>query len=828
MKKAPFYPAENCRITRLREFGILDTKPEPEFDQLTQFARELCQTPIALISLIDTNRQWFKSTVGLDVRETARDISFCDHAIHCNDLFIVENALEDDRFKDNPLVINQPHIVFYAGSPLITDDGFHLGTICVIDHKPKNLSQLQKNGLRLIANSAMKLFQLRKLKYQLAETEKSFTAIQELANAGVWELDIESGNTTWSKKVYDIYKIPYETATNVVDGLSYYSPESQKILQDLISNCIKMGTPFDQTFEFKDAANNAKWVRSIGHQSQSNNSKNNKIQGIFQDITSLKNQETKILESKKELELAHQFLDLALEGASLGIWDWDLVTNNVTFDQRWAHMLGLNINEIDMKLSTWENLVHPDDLASCYNDIQSYMQGKSDYYENIHRMRHKNGQWIYILDRGKFSAWDDLGNPIRFTGTHFNLTKQVLNENTIRMVSDIRAAYIEKNTNHEDYLQLLISKILNITESQYGFIGEVFNSENGSDLKILGISDISWDEETKRRNKEKNSMQILSRDLSPLYKEVLKSGKTFITNAPQSHSFMGVPIYHNKKMTAMIGIANRKEGYDESLHQHLAPVFQVVGDIIYAQSLEKEIEKQKKIAFQNAKLASIGQLAAGVGHEINNPLTIVIGQLELFKNYLITKGHFDEKVEERTKIIMASCQRIAQIVKGLRGFSRMGDTDISVVNINEVIKATLSLLSNIFDKNQIKIKYEQQDSIYIKANTGRLEQILLNLLINARDALTDFNEIDDKIIHIRSYLEGEKAVLSVEDNGPGIKDDIKEKIFEPFFTTKELNQGTGLGLALVSSMVKDFGGTIVVETFKTKGTKFILKFPALD
>jgi signal transduction histidine kinase/PAS domain-containing protein len=836
LKKASICPNEQARLNKLFEYGILDTKEEESFDQITQFAKQLCDSPIALISLIDANRQWFKSSNGLEARETPRDISFCGHAILGNELFIIENALKDERFKDNPLVVNPPHVIFYAGAPLITSDGLHLGTVCVIDHKPKVLNELQKDGLKFLAKTVINLLDHRLLKYQYNQNQMDFASVQKLTSAGIWELEIGTGKTSWSKQIYEIYKIPYETPTNLIDGLSYYAEKDQSILRNLINRCIENEEPFDDVFSFTDATNNHKWVRAIGHLAPKEEHKKRILRGIFQDITNFKNQEIKILSANKELELAHQFLDLALEGASLGIWDWDLITNNVTFDRRWAEMLGLNIHEIEMKLSTWERRVHPDDLESCYKDIQAYINGQSESYENVHRMKHQNGEWVYILDRGKFSAWDEQGKPIRFTGTHFNLTKQVLNEITIREISQIRAAYIEHIKDKKEFFQTLLDKIIKLTESEYGFIGEALKDEKGPYLKTFAITDISWNEETKLFYKDNAPRGLEFRQLDSLYGNILKSGMPLISNSPHNHpakhglppghpslnSFMGVPIYHNEKMLAIVGVANRKEGYSESFLQQLNPILQVIGDIIYAQSLENEVEAQKNMAIHNAKLASVGLLAAGVGHEINNPLTIVIGQIELVQKQLMASEVYDSKIHDRFEKILSSCERISRIVKGLRSFSKTSKSDISKVNLVEIIQTTLALLENIFAKEQIKIEFIAKDDVSIDSNSGRMEQVLLNLLVNARDAIA---EVQDKKIRINCFIQGQTAVLTVEDNGLGIDENLQEKIFEPFFTTKELNQGTGLGLAIVSSIVKDFGGTITAQSELGKGTKFIMKFP---
>lgn len=147
MKKPEIPPSENTRLEALLALNILDTKPEERFDRLTRIAKESLDVPVSIVSLVDRDRQWFKSIIGLDVCETSREVSFCGHAILSDEPLIVPNALEDDRFVENPLVTNEPHIRFYAGIPLKAINGERLGTFCVIDTKPRTLSRNQLNLL---------------------------------------------------------------------------------------------------------------------------------------------------------------------------------------------------------------------------------------------------------------------------------------------------------------------------------------------------------------------------------------------------------------------------------------------------------------------------------------------------------------------------------------------------------------------------------------------------------------------------------------------------------------------------------------------------------
>jgi K+-sensing histidine kinase KdpD len=164
---------ENERIKALQDLNILDTLEEDAYDQLTLIASQICDVPIALVSLIDNDRQWFKSHHGLDVRETPKDIAFCAHAINKpEEILMVEDATKDERFHDNPLSTKAPNVVFYAGAPLNTSEGFCLGTLCVIGNKPKKLSNTQQTALKALANQVVAQFELRRKNLILIEKIK--------------------------------------------------------------------------------------------------------------------------------------------------------------------------------------------------------------------------------------------------------------------------------------------------------------------------------------------------------------------------------------------------------------------------------------------------------------------------------------------------------------------------------------------------------------------------------------------------------------------------------------------------------------------------------
>ncbi len=184
---------EDKRLLALKEYSILDTLPEKEYDDITYLASQICGTPISLISLIDDKRQWFKSHHGLDATETPKEIAFCAHAINDkNNIFIINDSRKDERFHDNPLVTDDPYVIFYAGVPLISSDGYPLGTLCVIDNKPNKLDDSQLKALQALTNQLMNLFELRKksieLQTKIFEIETQNKGLEQFARIAAHDI----------------------------------------------------------------------------------------------------------------------------------------------------------------------------------------------------------------------------------------------------------------------------------------------------------------------------------------------------------------------------------------------------------------------------------------------------------------------------------------------------------------------------------------------------------------------------------------------------------------------------------------------------------------
>ncbi len=237
---------EKARLVALQSYAILDTLPEKEYDDITFLASLICDTPMALISLIDKDRQWFKSNHGLEERETPREFAFCSHAIvDKNNTLVVSDAREDERFHDNPLVTSDPSLVFYAGVPLNTPDGHPIGTLCVLDTKPKELTPDQEKALEVLSNQVLKLLELRKTAVVLHRNNQILRdknkTLDKFVSVAAHDIkspinnilslsemlleDYSSSIDSDAVELLDYIKVSAKHSTHLIDGILSYSKD---------------------------------------------------------------------------------------------------------------------------------------------------------------------------------------------------------------------------------------------------------------------------------------------------------------------------------------------------------------------------------------------------------------------------------------------------------------------------------------------------------------------------------------------------------------------------------------------------------------------------
>jgi|SRR6218665_1145657 len=239
---APQIPAnEKARHDALMSYKIIDTFPEKDFDDITNLASDICQAPISLITFLDGDRQWFKSKIGIDVQESSRANSFCGHAIHNpNELFIIEDTSKDKRFHDNPYVTGAPHVGSYAGMPITDSDGFALGTLCVLDDRPRKLDQYQLRALEKLGNQVSKLIELRKNNLSLIENHNTLLSrykdLEQFSSVVSHDIKSPLNNITQLTKMFqEDYSEKIDLAGNqMLDYILKSSEELKKLVDGIL------------------------------------------------------------------------------------------------------------------------------------------------------------------------------------------------------------------------------------------------------------------------------------------------------------------------------------------------------------------------------------------------------------------------------------------------------------------------------------------------------------------------------------------------------------------------------------------------------------------
>lgn len=300
----PMEQAEQGRLDELSSFHILDTPPEPKYDDLVRLAAKHCDTPIALITLLDEGRQWFKAVVGLDLRETERAISFCTHTIAAGEICIVPDARLDPRFHDNPLVTGPPHLIFYAGIPLRTERNHILGTLAVLNTRPHYLTENQLELLELLAKQVMVQLELRRHAALLATMTRERDALQST-----------------------------------------------------------------------------------------------------------------------QLELSKQRYQHIAKATTDTIWDWNLVTDEIAWNDGLKTCFGHHPDQVERDSSSWTNRIHPDDAEEVLAGIHAVIDSRDEAWQATYRFRRSDGSYAHVVDRG-FVIRDQDGRPLQMIGGMSDISAQ--------------------------------------------------------------------------------------------------------------------------------------------------------------------------------------------------------------------------------------------------------------------------------------------------------------------------------------------------------------------------------------------------------------------
>lgn len=416
MQAAELPDNEAQRLRALASYEILDTPAEAAFDDFTKLASEICGTPISLISLVDEARQWFKSRVGLDVSETPRELAFCAHALLGSDLMEVPDATRDPRFNDNPLVTGSPDIRFYAGTPLVTSDGFSLGTLCVIDRMPRELTPAQRDALAALGRQVIRQLEHRRLAIALRESEALNRAVFESVKDGITVIELDGTVRNCNPAAERMFGWPARELIGQHVGVlipQAHHTGLDAYLQRVREGVDPVAVAVGQRLEGQ-RRDGTRFPVELSV-SEIRVGERRLFAGATRDISTRIQNERLLAERLRLLKRTEAM-------ASLGSWEWNTETNAMNWSDELYRLLGQSPTPQAPPFYDAVQVVHAEDRPRVVSALERLVSEDAPYEEE-YRIVLPDGRVRVHVGRAEVQR-DSHGRPLRVFGMALDITER--------------------------------------------------------------------------------------------------------------------------------------------------------------------------------------------------------------------------------------------------------------------------------------------------------------------------------------------------------------------------------------------------------------------
>ena len=797
MDIAPVPSDERQRLAVLRNLGVLDTPVEESYERVVRLAARLFDVPIALVSLVDEHRQWFKARFGVEVQETSRDLAFCAHAIAAenDDMFVVTDAVADPRFADNPFVLGESGIRFYAGQPLSVH-GHRVGTLCVVDRRPRQLTDVERETLRDLASVVEDLLSRRELQAVVIELESSESRKAQILatmHDGLILQDASGSIVEWNQAAGRMLGLTGDE----LGGRTSLDSRWEAIRAD--------GTPWPgATHPAMEALGTGAPVENVlmGVQrpglglgwlrvnSTPVMEPDHSVSGAitsFTDVTELTTTEQLLRQLEK---LQRSALDLLEQGVIVARRDGVVELMNAAAER----ILGFDAEVLSQRWQsgTWKTFSEDGtEIANADRPIvRTFTTGERVNSEVVGWARRDDKRVLLSLSTAPIP--DD---PERILVTFVDVTERRRDRQLLELTfanAPIGMALVSHD-----------GRFLAVNDALCQFVGR-----DQQDLRALTFQDITHPDDLD------DDLQHVQQLLDGTYENYEMDKRYSRPDGTYAHAHLAVAIVRAQTLS----------------HPYFIAQILDIGERI-----EAERVKDHALEIERAAVAKLVELdliktnfVSTVSHELRTPLASMIGYMELLTDGIPPLAPHQTKM---LGVVDRNAHRLLNLIEDLLTLSKVEldpqRGERSEVHATDIVNSVIAMMQPLADESGLELVTDlDPGTSAVLGNASQLERVLLNLVGNA----IKFTPRGGTIT-VSTRQTGPDLRMTVEDTGVAIPESELEQLFTPFFRTStsltNAIPGTGLGLAISAKIVESHGGNIEARSCEGQGATFVVTLPTL-